>query len=115
VLGATLTPIPLWHGRGRVLGYRIGRLAYCTDTNQIPPEGLERLQDLDVLILDGLRHRPHPTHFTLEQAVEVARRLKPRKTYFTHVCHDLEHESTNASLPPGMELAYDGLAVEVGF
>ena len=95
-----------------MLGYRIGRLAYCTDTNQIEPESIRRLQDLDILILDGLRRRPHPTHFTLEQAVEVARRLKPRQTYFTHVCHDLEHQSTNASLPPGMELAYDGLEVD---
>jgi phosphoribosyl 1,2-cyclic phosphate phosphodiesterase len=113
VLGATVTPIPLWHGSGRVLGYRVGRLAYCTDTSQISPESMERLEDLDILILDGLRHRPHPTHFTLEQAVQVARRLKPQKTYFTHICHDLEHETTNASLPPGMELAYDGLTVEL--
>lgn len=114
VLGETVIPIRLGHGRFGVLGYRIGRIAYCTDTNDIPPESMSRLEGLDVLILDGLRHRPHPTHFTLEQAVEIAQRLKPKKTFFTHVCHELEHAATNASLPPGMELAYDGLAVDFG-
>jgi phosphoribosyl 1,2-cyclic phosphate phosphodiesterase len=110
VLGASITPIPLRHGRHRVLGFRVGNVAYCTDTNQIPPESMKLLGGLDVLILDGLRHRPHSTHFALDEAVAVARSLGPRKTYFTHMCHDLEHESTNAALPPDMELAYDGLS-----
>ena len=86
-------------------------MAYCTDTNGIPAASRALLQGLDVLILDGLRHRPHPTHFTLEEAVETARQLRPRRTLFTHLCHDLEHEATNAILPPGMELAFDGLMV----
>jgi phosphoribosyl 1,2-cyclic phosphate phosphodiesterase len=93
------------------LGFRFGNVAYCTDTNGIPDTSWPLLEGLDVLILDGLRHRPHPTHFSLEEAVEVARKLQPRRVYFTHICHDLEHDATNAELPPGMELAYDGLVV----
>ncbi len=102
-------PIRLEHGRFRVLGFRFGNIAYCTDTNRIPPESLPLLQGLDVLILDALRHKPHPTHFSLDEAVETARQLQARRTYFTHMSHDLEHEATNRALPEGMELAYDGL------
>jgi len=111
ILGARIIPIPLQHGRYSTLGFRVGDVAYCTDTNGIPDASRDLLQGLDVLILDSLRHRPHPTHFTLEEAVETARQLHPRRTLFTHICHDLEHEATNASLPPGMELAYDGMVV----
>jgi phosphoribosyl 1,2-cyclic phosphate phosphodiesterase len=109
LLGQTIRPFRLWHGKFRVLGFRIGNIAYCTDTNGIPPESFSQLEGLDVLILDALRPRGHVTHYSLEQAVEVAQRLKPKRTYFTHMCHDLEHEATNAALPPTMELAYDGL------
>jgi phosphoribosyl 1,2-cyclic phosphate phosphodiesterase len=112
VLGARVTPIRLKHGkRFDVLGFRIGNLAYCTDVNAIPPESMERLAGLDVLILDALRPRGHATHFSLEEAVEVACKLAPRQTYFTHMSHDLEHEATNAMLPTGMALAYDGLRI----
>jgi phosphoribosyl 1,2-cyclic phosphate phosphodiesterase len=111
ILGTRITPIPLQHGRYVTLGFRFGNVAYCTDTNGIPASSRDLLQGLDVLILDCLRHSPHPTHFSLEQAVETARLLQPRRTLFTHICHDLEHEATNAILPPGMELAYDGLVV----
>ena len=97
------------HGRYPVLGFRFGRVAYCTDTNGIPPSSQAMLQGLDVLVLDCLRQRPHPTHFTLEEAVEMARQLAPRRTLFTHLCHELEHDATNAMLPPGMEVAYDGM------
>jgi phosphoribosyl 1,2-cyclic phosphate phosphodiesterase len=113
ILGARITPIPLRHGRYHVLGFRFGNVAYCTDTNGIPDASWEVLQGLDVLILDGLRRRPHPTHFSLDEAIETASKLKPRRTIFTHVCHDLEHEATNASLPPGMELGYDGMVVKL--
>jgi phosphoribosyl 1,2-cyclic phosphate phosphodiesterase len=112
VLGRTLTPIPLRHGRGEVLGFRVGDLAYCTDTNFIPPESETLLQGLDVLVLDCLRRRPHPTHFSLEEAIAVARRLGARRTLFTHLCHDLEHGATTDLLPPGIEIAYDGLVLE---
>lgn len=113
VLGARVVPIPLRHGRLEVLGFRFGGVAYCTDTNAIPPTSLERLRNLDVLILDCLRPEPHPTHFSLEEAVEQARRIGARRTLFTHICHDLEHAATNALLPAGMELAYDGLAIDL--
>jgi phosphoribosyl 1,2-cyclic phosphate phosphodiesterase len=109
LLGEKITPIRLMHGKFRVLGFRFGNIAYCTDTNGIAPESFSLLEGLDVLILDALRQRPHVSHYSLAQAVEVAQRLRPKRAYFTHMCHDLEHEATNASLPPGMELAYDGL------
>jgi phosphoribosyl 1,2-cyclic phosphate phosphodiesterase len=111
LLGARVIPIPLRHGRFHVWGYRFGGVAYCTDTNQIPPESQRLLEGLDVLVLDCLRRQPHATHFSLDEAIETARRLAPRRTLFTHMCHDLEHEATNAALPPGMELAYDGMSI----
>ncbi len=112
VLGARVIPIRLKHGpRFEVLGFRFGDVAYCTDTNEILPESWPLLEGLDVLILDALRSRPHATHFCLDEAIEVARRLQPRRTLFTHVSHDLDYDETNAKLPPGMELAYDGQRV----
>ncbi len=111
LLGQRVVPIRLEHGRFRVLGFRFGRVAYCTDTNGIPPESWPLLEGLDVLVLDALRHKPHPTHFSLTEAVEAAQRIGARRTYFTHVSHDLEHAATNAALPAGMELAYDGLLI----
>lgn len=110
-LGQRIVPIRLRHGPLDVLGFRFGNVAYCTDTNGIPDESWPLLADLDVLILDALRPAPHPTHFSLDEAVEAARRVAARRTLFTHMTHDLDHEATNASLPPGMELAYDGLRI----
>ena len=111
VLGETLTPIRLFHGGMGVLGFRVGNVAYCTDTNEIPPESMVLLEGLDVLILDALRHERHVTHFSLGEAIGVAQRLAPKRTLFTHVSHRLEHQETNRSLPPSMELAYDGLRI----
>jgi phosphoribosyl 1,2-cyclic phosphate phosphodiesterase len=111
VLGARVIPIRLAHGRFEVLGFRFGNVAYCTDTNGISAEGLALLAGLDVLVIDALRYKPHPTHFSLDEAVAVATSLNARRTYFTHMSHDLEHDATNASLPEGMELAYDGLRI----
>jgi phosphoribosyl 1,2-cyclic phosphate phosphodiesterase len=112
LLGARVTPMRLKHGkRFDVLGFRFGNVAYCTDVNAIEPASMDRLAGLDVLILDALRPHGHATHFSLEEAIEVARQLEPRQTYFTHMCHELEHEATNAILPPGMALAYDGLRI----
>lgn len=111
VLGIRAQPIRLMHGALPVLGFRFGNVAYCTDTNAIPEGSWELLEDLDVLILDALRRSPHPTHFSLDEAIAVAQRLRPRKTYFTHMSHDLEHAAVNAQLPEGMELAYDGLKI----
>lgn len=106
-------PVPLAHGNRSILGFRFGRFAYLTDCNAIPPESWELLRDLDTLVLDALRHRPHPTHFTLEEAVDVARRIGARQTFFTHMAHDLGHEATCAALPPGMALAHDGLTLDI--
>ncbi len=106
-------PVPLFHGGRPILGYRLGSFAYLTDCNRLPDEAWPLLEGLDVLVLDALRHRPHPTHFTVAEALEVVQRLKPRQTYLTHICHDLPHAATNASLPAGVELAYDGLVVTI--
>lgn len=111
VLGANVQPLRLLHGRFKVLGFRFGNVAYCTDTNQIPEESWPLLAGLDVLILDALRPRRHATHFSLDEAIEVAERVQPKRTLFTHMSHELEHEATRSSLPDGMDLAYDGLRV----
>jgi phosphoribosyl 1,2-cyclic phosphate phosphodiesterase len=113
LLGQRFIPIRLMHGKFRVLGFRFGNIAYCTDTNGISPEGWPLLEGLDVLILDALRPRPHISHYSLDQAVEVARRLRPKRTFFTHMAHELDHEATNAALPAGMELAHDGLRLHL--
>jgi phosphoribosyl 1,2-cyclic phosphate phosphodiesterase len=112
LLGAHIVPFRLHHGRDfDVLGFRFGNIAYCTDTNNIPPESEALLQGLDVLILDALRLTPSSTHYTLDQAIEVATRIAAKQTYFTHIAHELEYEETNARLPAGMALAYDGLRI----
>ncbi len=113
LLGAEVVPFRLEHGRFRVLGFRFGDVAYCTDTNHIPPESQELLRGLDVLILDALRPRPHVSHYSLEEAVKMAEQIGAKRTFFTHMGHELEHASTNAQLPPGMELAYDGLRLRL--
>lgn len=114
LLGRTIVPIPLLHGALPVLGFRVGRFAYCTDCSVIPESSRDKLTDLDVLILDALRPRPHPTHLSLEQAVEMARRIGARKTFFTHIAHAMGHAETNATLPESMALAYDGQVIHVG-
>ena len=114
VLGTTLTPIPMKHGpHFEVLGFRIGDFAYCTDTNEIPPASIERLQGVKTFVVGALRERPHPTHFSLEEAMAVAKKVGAQQTLFTHVCHDLDHQETCQWLPEGMDLAYDGLRVSV--
>lgn len=108
----TVKPIPLLHGSMRVLGFRIGNFAYCTDVNEIPSDSWPLLEGLDVLILDALRKRPHPTHFNLDQAVDHAGRIKAKRTFFTHIAHELGHEATNRELPDGMALAYDTQVIQ---
>lgn len=105
-------PIPLWHGERAILGFRFDRFAYLTDCNRLADESWGLLDALDVVVLDALRDQPHPTHFSLAEAIEAARRIGARQTYFTHMCHHLGHEATCARLPAGMSLAYDGLVVE---
>ena len=106
-------PVPLWHGSRQILGFRMGAFAYLTDCNRLDDAAWALLGGLEVLVLDALRIRPHPTHFSLDEAVDVAARLGASRTFFTHMCHDLPHESTNARLPPGMALAYYGLVLEL--
>lgn len=110
-LGQTILPVRLHHGRFTVLGYRVGDLAYCTDVNRIPDETFDALQGLDVLVLDALRFDPHPTHFHLEEALRVVERLAPKRAYFTHCSHEFDHARVEASLPPHVRLAHDGLVV----
>jgi phosphoribosyl 1,2-cyclic phosphate phosphodiesterase len=112
VLGAEVIPLRLVHGpHCKVLGFRFGNVAYCTDTNAIPAESMEKLRDLDVLIIDCLRRESHTTHFSLSEALAVAAELKPRRALLTHICHDLEYAEISATLPAGVEMAYDGLVV----
>jgi phosphoribosyl 1,2-cyclic phosphate phosphodiesterase len=113
LFGLRFTPIRLEHGSSTVLGFRFGNAAYLTDHSEIPEESKAKLCDLDVLFLDALRHRPHPTHSTVEKSLQTVEELKPRRAYFTHICHDLHHERTEAGLPPGVHLAYDGLELDV--
>ena len=113
VLGQRVVPLRLQHGSFDVLGFRFGKVAYCTDTNHIPAETWPLLEGLDVLIIDALRDRPHATHFGLGEAVAAAERIGAKQTYFTHMSHELEHEATNAKLPPTMQLAYDGLRIAI--
>ncbi len=107
-------PIPLIHGSMPVLGFRIGKLAYCTDVSFVPESSYALLNDLDVLVIDALAWHEHPTHFSIAQAMEVVTKVKPKRTLFTHIAHGLPHVTTNAQLPESVELAYDGQIVEAG-
>ena len=112
VLGEEITPIPLIHAQFNVLGFRIGDVAYCTDVNEIPRVYWPRLERLQVLVLDALRFKPHPAHFSLDQALDVIARFRPEQAYLTHMSHEIEHEEVNRRLPPNVQLAYDGLSFE---
>ena len=109
---AEIVPVPLMHGIQPVLGFRIGSFAYLTDCNRIPDPSWPLLEGATTIILDALRTRPHSTHFSVDQAVDVCSRLGVERAYFTHICHDLAHADTSARLPRGVELAYDGLVLD---
>ncbi len=114
VLGVRVTPIPMKHGPNfNVLGFRIGNFAYCTDTNCIPDSSIELLRGVETLVIGALRRKPHPTHFNVDQAIEVSRKIKPRRTLLTHISHDLDFEETQGWLPDNVSLAYDGLRVTI--
>jgi phosphoribosyl 1,2-cyclic phosphate phosphodiesterase len=112
LFGATFTPIILIHGEAEIYGFRFGSAAYLTDHSEIPEKSLTKLGGLDVLFLDALRYKPHPTHSTVENSLKVVEQLKPRRAFFTHICHDLPHRATNASLPENVRLCYDGMKLE---
>jgi len=111
--GEKWIPIPLMHGDMPVLGFRVGNLAYCTDVSAIPELSFDLLRDLDLLVLDALQWKRHVTHFSVEEAIEAARRIGAKQTVFTHIAHALAHEETNKLLPPTMQLAFDGQRVQV--
>ncbi|MGB7435926.1 MAG: MBL fold metallo-hydrolase, partial [Candidatus Acidiferrum sp.] len=117
LLGIPFIPIPLLHGEMDVLGFRFGRAAYMTDFSRLPESSVPLLEDLDDLILDALRDVPHPMHQTVEQALALIDKVKPRRAWFTHIAHDLPHEATNERLRkagyPHVQLAYDGLELDV--
>jgi len=109
----TAVPVSLWHGSRPILGFRFDRFAYLTDCNRIDDESWAGLEGLDVVVIDALREQPHPTHFSLAEAVAAGERIGARRTLFTHMCHHLPHEATNAKLPAGMSLAHDGLTLDL--
>lgn len=113
LFGLKVEPLRVWHGRMPVTAFRIGRMAYVTDCSEIPPETMERLQGLDLLILDALRHRPHPTHLSIAEALKIVEELAPRRALFTHLCHEIEHAETEAKLPEHVDLAFDGLTLDL--
>ena len=113
IQGVTVLPVRLFHGQRPILGFRFGSLAYLTDCNRIPQESWPLIEGVDILVVDALRRRAHPTHYSVAEALEVVARVRPRRALFTHMCHDLPHQATNETLPPGVELAYDGLTVDV--
>ena len=113
IRGIRIVPVPLWHGKLPILGFRFGNFAYLTDCNRIPDESLRLVDGVEILVLDALRDEPHETHFTLGEAVVAVERIGPHRAYFTHMTHDLPHAKTNARLPAGIELAYDGLVLDI--
>ena len=112
LFGARFDPVTVIHGETPILGFRFGSAAYLTDHSEVPSASLEQLRNLDILFLDALRYKPHPTHSTVEQSLKIVAEVKPKRTFFTHICHDLPHAATDASLPPGVQLAYDGMKLE---
>ena len=112
LFGVTFEPLMVIHGEMPILGFRFGSAAYLTDHSEVPAVTVANLKDLDILFLDALRHVPHPTHSTVEKSLKIVETVKPKRTFFTHICHDLPHEATNGALPPGVQLAFDGMKLE---
>jgi phosphoribosyl 1,2-cyclic phosphate phosphodiesterase len=112
VFGVQFDPVLLIHGEAQIYGYRFGSAAYLTDHSEIPESSFHQLDELDILFLDALRHKPHPTHSTVRNSLDIVERLKPKRAFFTHICHDLPHEATNAKLPRHVRLSYDGMKLE---
>lgn len=111
--GHEVVPVPIVHGQRPILGYRVGRFAYLTDCSAIPEDSYALLDGLDVVVIGALRWCRHPTHFSIDEAVAAAARIGAERAFLTHMCHDLGHAATNAVLPDGVQLAHDGLVLEV--
>lgn len=114
VHGVPVVPVPILHGQRPILGFRMGGFAYLTDCSAIPDSSLALVEGVQILVIGALRHRPHPTHFTVAEAIDAATRIGARRTFLTHICHDLGHAATDASLPPAVHLAHDGLTLTCG-
>lgn len=112
LFGATFEPVPVLHGDDEIHGFKFGSAAYLTDFSAIPEASMAKLADLDILFLDALRHKPHPTHSTVENSLKLVEQLRPRRAFFTHISHDLPHAETNRTLPSHVQLAHDGLKLE---
>ena len=112
IFGVQFEPVILIHGEAQIYGYRFGSAAYLTDHSEIPESSMDQLHGLDILFLDALRHKPHPTHSTVKNSLAIVDRLRPKRAFFTHICHDLAHEATNATLPRHVRLSYDGMKLE---
>ncbi len=114
LLGVRILPFRVWHGATAVLGFRIGDVAFCTDCKRVPEESLPALANLRVLVIDALWWEgEHPTHFNVPEALELIAQVRPQQAYLTHISHRLDHAKTNARLPAGVELAYDGLQIPI--
>jgi len=113
VAGVRVVPVPVWHGPMPILGFRFGDFAYLTDCNRIDEASIALVAAVDTLVIDALRDRPHATHFSVSEALEVVARVQPRRAFMTHMTHELGHEATSARLPAGVELSYDGLVLDV--
>lgn len=113
LFGCPITPIPLQHGRASILGWRIGNFAYLTDISTIPDTSMDLLVELDVLLLDCLRIRPHHTHINLEQSLAYAKKIRAKKTYLIHMTHELEYHTMTSQLPDGIFAGYDGLRINL--
>ena len=111
LFGARFLRVPVTHGRQTISGFRFGSAAYLTDLSDLDPESVPLLAGLDLLILDALRPEPHPTHSHLAKSISIVEQLAPRRAFFTHISHGLDHDSTNAALPPHIRLAHDGLQI----
>jgi phosphoribosyl 1,2-cyclic phosphate phosphodiesterase len=113
LFGMQITPIPVLHGRGQILGYRIGNFAYMTDVSEIPESSLELLDGLDVVLLDCLREASHPTHINIEQSLAYIGRIRAKQSYMIHMTHELEYASLSDKLPKGVFVGYDGLKLDI--
>lgn len=112
LFGACFQPVKVMHGDAPIFAFRFGSAAYVTDFSDIPEESLKQLEGLDILFLDALRHKPHPTHSSISNSLSIVERLKPKRAYFTHISHDLGHEATNAKLPENVRLSHDGMKLD---
>ena len=112
VAGVSIVPVPLWHGTTPILGFRFGTFAYLTDCSGIPDESWSLVAGVETLVVDALRDKKHSTHFNVAEALDVVTRVAPRRAFLTHMAHDLGYAETNARLPAGVELAYDGLVLD---